>query len=491
VSLKKVLLVLFALFTVGAIGIAVLLAIFVPRFVEQEVIAQAEARGLTLDPGDISFGWGWLQLANAKVSLIGVRGLSLTCAIVDVELDGLTPQRVTVNQVKAEAVGDAVALGQALDGWRRAHEKSLTEPIFVKPLSFELSRDAKADPVLSLSGGEFRLEKERASVRATSVKFDGRELGALSIASENDRTRIGLTLGMSALDNPLVTLDVQSAPKSALHLALSPVALGRLGALVGKELPLPEVLLDGSVDAALAPNSTPPAGVSGRADFNLKGYVPPHPVELDGFVFGDTTSFGANFAVEPEKLRVRLSQAVVKAGNFALEGGGELRLEGAGGRLVLALNGQLPCNTLAGVAAETRLGRALGRVTGKAARQVLSGAVGIRVAVDANLADLPHARTLKTITPGCGLKPLTLAELTALGELLPEALDPKVAQDLDALLKGPLPTLPNLGPDTQLNLPNLNALPLPTLKLPIPAPAQSGTKKAAPNAPAPTPSAGR
>jgi hypothetical protein len=86
-----------------------------------------------------------------------------------------------------------------------------------------------------------------------------------------------------------------------------------------------------------------------------------------------------------------------------------------------------------------------------------------------------------------------LAELSALGELLPEALDPKVAADFDALLKGPLPTLPNLGPDTQLNLPNFGALPgLPTLKLPAPAPTQTGKKKAVPSsAPAPTGSAGR
>ena len=68
-------------------------------------------------------------------------------------------------------------------------------------------------------------------------------------------------------------------------------------------------------------------------------------------------------------------------------------------------------------------------------------------------------------------------ELQALGELLPDALDPAVAKDLDALLKNPLPALPNLGPDTKLNLPNLNALPLPQLQLPVPP--QAGTKKAA------------
>jgi hypothetical protein len=492
VSVKKILLVLFALFVLGVIGVIALVAILVPRFIEDEVVAQAEARGITLVPGDISFGWGWLQIADAKLNLIGVRGMSATVAILDVELDRVVPLRFTANQVKVEAVGEPIALAQALAAWRAAHEKSFVEPVFVKPLTFNLRPDAKAEPTLSFAGAEFKFEQERASARTTSLKLKGRELGAASIAAGKGAVHIALTLGQSSLENPLVSLDLQDAPKRALHVGLSPIALGRLGALFAKEMPLPEVLLSGTVDALSPPNSTPPAGVNGRADFTLKGYIPPHPPELDGFVFGDTTAFGAHFTVELERARVRLDEAIVKAGSFVLEGAGELRMESDRSRLVLALTGQLPCNALAGAAAETRLGRALGRVTGKAAREILSGGVGIRVAIDADPADPAHARVLKTISPGCGLKPLTLAELSALGELLPEALDPQVAKDFETLMKAPLPSLPNLGPGTQLNLPNLSALPLPTLQLPLPAPPKAGSKKAAPNAaPAAPASAGR
>lgn len=491
-SVKKILLVLFALFVLGVLGIIALVAILVPRFVEDEVVAQAEARGIALVPGDISFGWGWLQIADAKLSLIGVRGLNATVGIVDVELDRMVPLRFTANQVKLEATGDPVALAQALGAWYTAHEKSFVEPVFVKPLTFNLRRDGKAEPTLSIAGAELKFEKERASARAASVKLAGRELGACSIAGGKGAAHVAVTLGQSSLENPLVTLDLQDAPKRALHLGLSPLALGRLGALFGKEMPLPEVQLSGSVEANFPPNTTPPAGVNGRADFTLKGYVPPHPAELDGFVFGDTTAFGARFTLELERARVRLDEAIVKAGSFVLEGAGELRVESERSRLILVLTGQLPCNALAGAAAETRLGRALGRVTGKAAREILSGGVGIRVAIDADPADPARARVLKTISPGCGLKPLTLAELTALGELLPEALDPQVAKDLETLMKGPLPTFPNLGPGTQLNLPKLNALPLPTLQLPLPAPPKAGSKKAAPDATPKAPaSAGR
>jgi hypothetical protein len=465
----------------------VALAVFMPRFVEREVIAQAEARGFELVPGKIGFGWGWVQISDAKLSLIGVRGLSASAAIVDVELDRVVPLRFTLNEVKVEAVGDPVALARALDSWRAAHEKSLVEPVFIKPLSLSVRRDAKAAPSAVVTGAEVRLDKERASVRASSVKVGDRELGALSATHAKDSLRLGLTLGMSSFENPLLTLETRSAPKRTLQVGLSPLALGRLSTLLGRELPLPEVLLSGSLEATFPANSSLLSGVDGRVDATLKGYVPPHPPELDGFVFGDTTQFGSRFVVELEQARIRLEQTVVKAGAFALEGGGELRLEADRLRLVLALKGQLPCAALAGAAAETRLGRALGRVTGKAAREVFTGSVGIRVAIDADHTNLGQARVLKTISPGCGLKPLTLAELQALGELLPEALDPAVARDLETLLKGPLPTLPNLGAGGSLKMPGFAGLPGLELQLPKQAPTTPAPKPT----PAPTTSAKR
>src|SRR5690606_18706848 len=106
-----------------------------------------------------------------------------------------------------------------------------------------------------------------------------------------------------------------------------------------------------------------------------------------------------------------------------------VRVEGAHARLALLLSGALPCNALASAVAQSRLGQALGKVTGKAALQVLSGSVGVRVSIDADSRDPARPRVLKTITPGCGLKPLSLEELVKLGELVPEALDPQVARD--------------------------------------------------------------
>src|SRR5690606_15695640 len=152
------------------------------------------------------------------------------------------------------------------------------------------------------------------------------------------------------------------------------------------------------------------------------------------------------------------------------------------GRLTLVLRGTLPCAALASATAESRLGRALGKLAGQAARQTLTGSVGVRVAVDLRTSRLSEPRILKTIVPGCGLRALSAAELVALGELVPEALTPEVMADFERLLRTGLPMPP---PDVRIEgplidrieVPGLGAVPLPfprsTSRLNAQAPAAS------------------
>jgi hypothetical protein len=441
-----------------AIALGVALFLLLPRWVKSEVVLRARALGVELLPGEVDFGLGWVQLSDSRVALSGVRGLSAKVGVIDVALAGMEPKRIALSQADVTGSGDLPLLAAQLEVWRAAHERDLKVPLTVKPFSLRVQQDPNSEPELLLEQGELAFDDGTLRAQANRVQFLGRALGAARGVAGKDRRQLALTLGESSLDNPVLAVEQALAPAPKVHVALNPIALGKLAAALKLRLPLPEVVVNGSVDSALPSSAAPLARVSGRTDITLKGYVPPHPVELDGFVFGDTTTISALFALEPELLRLSLDDVTVKAGRFALKGQGELRLVGAQPRLVLALTGSLPCAALAGAAAETRLGRSLGKLTGNAARITLEGAVGVRVTVDANLDDPDGARVLKTISPGCGLKPLTLVELRALGELLPQALDPNLAKDFEKLLKAP-PTLPNLGPDVILDLPPLPQLP--------------------------------
>jgi hypothetical protein len=72
----------------------------------------------------------------------------------------------------------------------------------------------------------------------------------------------------------------------------------------------------------------------------------------------------------------------------------------------------LPCDALAGAAAETQLGqllgKTLGKLAGRAAKDLVGGSVAVRVKIEADSRDLPNAKVTRTIGVGCGLKPLKL-----------------------------------------------------------------------------------
>jgi hypothetical protein len=464
VSAKRVLLALAALALLGLVGAGVVLAILVPRYVEREVIAQAKERGLELVPGEIAFGWGWVQVSKAKAKLIGVRSLSASFEIADATLAGTKPLSFALSDVKLEAVGDPLVLRDELSSWARTYEKRTTEPVSVTGFAFTLRREAGAQLAdLALGGGKLTVQSGRFRLDAERANLRGQALGAVRLSRDAEKAALAVTLGQSSLDNPLLALEYREGEQTLIHAALSPVSVGNLSKALGIGLPRPDVVVAGSVDLEIPKNLLVGGRLTGRVDFTLKGYIPPQPIELDGFVFGDTTEIGAALKLEPERLRVLISDAKVKAGRFELGGGGELRAEGRQGRLTLALRGELPCNALAGVVAETRLGKALGVVTGKAARMVVGGGVGVRVSVDLSTDKPEAARVVKTITPGCGLRPLSFEELVKLGELAPEALDPAVMADLKRLIEEGVPPPPPGSALPNLKIPGLGQLGLPTL----------------------------
>src|SRR5690606_24932783 len=81
-------------------------------------------------------------------------------------------------------------------------------------------------------------------------------------------------------------------------------------------------------------------------------------------------------------------------------------------KIDLDLRGNLPCDSLAGAAAESELGKVLGKTLGKmagqAAKKVIGGSVAVRVRIDADTRDLPGAKVTPSIGIGCGLKQLKI-----------------------------------------------------------------------------------
>jgi hypothetical protein len=155
--------------------------------------------------------------------------------------------------------------------------------------------------------------------------------------------------------------------------------------------------------------------------------------------------------------------------------------EGQSASVDLDLKGALPCDALAGAAAESRLGQLLGRVSGRQGKRtalaIVRGDVSVEVAIKASTNDLPNAKLTQKIGVGCGLRPLSLAELIA---LTPNA------KDLQGIGNEVGKKLEDIGKDLGLppvpsGLPPLPPLPTFTIE-PLPKSTGTAKKKLAPPA---------
>jgi hypothetical protein len=453
-----------------ALGLALgLAALLIPRFIEREVVRRAREQGVELELGELDYGWEWAEVKKAKARLVGVKGLRIAFDQLIVDLDGTVPKRLDFTGVAVEADGSLPALALELGAWSKRFPDFYALPLSARAVGVEWRPEPGRPPWLVLRRGTAVSAGGATSVATDQAELAGKNVGRVGATWSKTASSVTLGLGESELAKAPLRIGIDFAlPRPKLTLTLSPTPLERLADPFAIKLPVKgvtagvEVVLEFASQEAALPER-------GHAKGELKGWIPPHPAELDGFVFGDTTLVETDLTLAPNGTDASLTKTRIVAGKFALEGGGALTREAAELKLNLDLAGTLPCDALAGAAAESRLGRLLGREAGQKAgalaRQVVGGSVSVRVQVDATTRDLAAAQVTRSIGIGCGLRPLTLADLLKLGDtLLPEDLS-KLPEELGKLgappaggtfsLPSSLPPLPSRLPPLPTALPAL------------------------------------
>jgi ADP-dependent NAD(P)H-hydrate dehydratase / NAD(P)H-hydrate epimerase len=478
------LLVALGIVVVGALAVALGLWLYLPGYIEKRVVAEAKARGIDLTPGEIGFGWGWLQLSGATAKLIGAPSFEAKLKLVDIALDGFEPKSVEVSDVQVGVSGSLPRVLLELGEWTKNNPRAYEAPLVASRVSVKVAEAPAEAPWLELSGGFLTRTVAGAAFSAQSCKLSGFELGKVGAGFTKTGGDVSIGFGDQSAQAAPLRLDASVDAKGAgkMHVVLTPTKLGLLGKGLGIPLPLPDVIASGDVELVL-PAGAINSEIKGKLTTSLKGFVPPHPPELDGFVFGDLTTFETELAIDGARNRVKLSNSKVKAGKFELTGGGSVVREGLIAKVDFDLKGDLPCDALAGAAAESRLGQLLGRASGKQGKRTATalvvGTVSVEVGIKASTKDLLNAKLTQKIGIGCGLRPLSFAELIA---LTPNA------KDLQAIGNEVGKKLEDIGKDLGLPpVPSGFALPpLPTLQLPDPKaqPADPTKKKLA--APAPS-----
>lgn len=429
-------------------------------WVKAYVVRSARERGIELSFRELEIKPGAARLGGVEFRLRGVGGFSGSASAIDVELDGIEPKRYTLDAARLSLTGSLARLGYELGAFSHRYPDAFSLPLHARGVRVDWVPKSGAPAALAIGDGMLDHDGRATTFSAPNAELLGQKFGPVGASFAQDERFITFGFGDSNPDKAPLVMTVEYE-KATAKVKLAPVSAERLAGLLGIRVPLSgvEISAESLIDYGAA---APQGGARGNLSVTLDGYVPPHPRELDGFVFGKQTLFETEFLYFPAEKRVALEKSRAKAGGFELKGSGSAAIEPEAVRVRLDLLGHLSCVALAGAAAESYLGRALGRLAGKLAEQTLRGTVAVVVKIEASTNDLDNARVLRTIGVGCGLKPLEVPSPLAdwfgtMPELGPTTLKlPPMPSGLPAMPSG-IPPLPSrLPPPPHFEVPRLD-----------------------------------
>lgn len=453
-------LVLGGLFVLLAIG-AVIVALFVVRpMLRERVIEEAQKRGIELGFDEVEVSWSHVSVFGARFRMIGVKGVAGTVKRIDITTSSFEPTGIALEGLHLEVLGSVPSLILETTEWTKNYPNALTLPFSARPVSVRWRTTEPEPPWLTLAGGKVGSTEKGGEFSVPSASVEGVTLGPVGTHWTKQASLVRLGLGeKDAKDTPLtINVDFANEQPTAV-IRLDPTPTARLAQPLGVELPIESVTVSADVKLTF-PNRLGTGPVDGTMRVTLDGYIPPHPPELDGFVFGKATLFESDFKVSEDRKMVSLQPSSVQAGSFKLKGKGVVQRHPDHAQAAFEFQGFLACTDLAGAALETHLGRVLSKLPRVVAKQTLQGSVGVTIRINADSRDLKNAKMLKLIGIGCGLKPLrppTPEELEAFARELPGFVGalPSLADQL------PLPKGLPLPPPSALLPPGL---PLPTIE---------------------------
>ncbi|HVU04228.1 MAG TPA: hypothetical protein VHE30_20865 [Polyangiaceae bacterium] len=405
--------------------------------IRDRVVQEAKKRGVELAFSDVDFWWWTASLHAVRFRLAGVPGIEGTAKDIDVSLSNFEPKSFEGTDVALTVTGSAADLSLAVTEWTKAHPGAFSVPVTAHGVSVTMRPSAAEAAWLAVTGGELRTTGAGTTFTAPHAVVSGVDVGAVGASWTALNAQITMSFGATDPKAAPFTMVVRHAatPPTAT-VTLAPTDLAKLTGPFTVPIPTAGVTASGTAELTFS-RALEQGPVSGTLSATLDGFVPPHPVELDGFLFGKTTTFSTNVDVDAARVLVQLTKSRVRAGAFDLAGTGRIDRFGSFATIQMNLSGNLPCAAVAESAAAAHVGSFLASMLGAAARQTVSGSVGVHVRLSADTRNLASATVEPTIGVGCGLTPLKMV-------------DPKILKNLPSTLQDfTLKAIPKL-PDFDL-----------------------------------------
>ena len=238
-------------------GAAVALLVWLPNFVQKRVLSTAREEGITLEPKDIAFGWGWVQITQVKMTFDGVRSVAVQVGRIDVTLDALTPKSIELTNVDGRVFGSITNVWLELSEWTKSHPAAYALPLGAKNVHVSFVEQAGSPPWLDVTGGSLSHTAMGGTFTADHARFLGVDLGQVGAGFANQSSAIALGFGEADLAHAPFRVDITpSGPTPTAKFTLAPIAAERLAKPLGMALPVSGVTV--SSETALSFPATAP-----------------------------------------------------------------------------------------------------------------------------------------------------------------------------------------------------------------------------------------
>ncbi len=394
---RRVSFIAFGMFVIICVAVGVTHRPILEWWIQREALA----RGFELEFAGLSIVPDRVVLRQTHVRLVGVSGVDVRIDELVVDLHGMEPLRIQGRDARIDVEGSPDELQQALATFGKEHKRSVRLPL---TLDGDFRYGGPHNPAVVFSG-------KATSPGDGNVSFDGTfrvsqtKLGTLHLFRSKEN-KLDLGFGLTLSEKPIVSvsLDASAVPfKGSVTFAAQKVD----DVCKALTLPVPKGFSGSSVEGTIKfiiDGVLPANPHHGTAAFVVTGWVPPHPRELDGLVYGRTTKLGTTFEVLPDLSEVRFPKATLDAGAFHLEGKGNAVRDGLSARMKMDLAGNVACTELGASVIGSHVQGFVGDLLRGVARMTMGGTVKIRVTVDADTKSLSAAKIDQSVDIGCRLR---------------------------------------------------------------------------------------